>query len=94
MINDDGNCAGSSWMVCALLWAAQDPGRLQVMLEALSAKAAEGAFQGLSGEEKVILYGYRLRLPSTVYHLQSMSVISSPLCCWARIEVNHYSSNC
>ena len=90
MINDDGNCAGSSWIIWALLWAAQDPGRLKDMLEILNAKAAEGAFQGLSGEEKVILYGYSLRLPSTVYHLQSMSVISSPLCCCARIGTNHY----
>ena len=88
MINDDGNCAGASWMVCALLWAAQDPGRLKGTLKILNAKAAQGAFKGLSRKEKVILYGYRL--PSTTYHLQSMSVVPSPLCCWARIGVDHY----
>ena len=65
MINDDGNCAGSSWMVCALLWAARDPGRLKDTLETLNAKVTEGAFQGLSSKEKEILYGYLL--PSIIY---------------------------
>ena len=53
MVNDDGNCAGASWMVCALLWTAQDPGRLNDILKILNDKAAQGAFQGLSRKEKV-----------------------------------------
>ena len=28
-INGDGNCTGTSWMVCSLVWAAQAPRRLK-----------------------------------------------------------------
>ena len=72
-------------MVCALLWAAQDSGRLKDMLKKLKGEGQRGAFQGLSSNEEVLLY----HLPSTAYCLQSMIVILTLLCCWAQLGVDH-----
>ena len=53
-INGDGNCTGTSWMVCSLVWAAQAPQRLKYIVDWLKTAKRGGAFSKLSRTENVI----------------------------------------
>ena len=77
-INGDGDCTGTFWMVCSLVWVAQAPGRLEHVAHRLEAAKKDGAYSGLSRTEKA----YVKKTVPYVHHLQDkrrpLSVIGDP----------------
>ena len=53
-ITGDGNCTGTSWMMCSLVWAAQVPRRLKYAVDWLKTAKRGGAFSKLSRSERAI----------------------------------------
>ena len=92
-INGDGNCTGTSWMVCSLVWAAQAPRRLKYIVDWMKTAKRGGAFSNLSKTENVIspsikctrvsfnctIFAVVSRLPRPVSRAPRLSVSSKTL---------------
>ena len=97
-VNGDGNCTGTSWMVCWLIWTAQELTGLGRVVGKLEEAKQCNAFSGRTSSEEVIsppihitILDVLSRLPPPASPLllgSTKTLISPPLCCWSRLGVD------